>query len=178
LFRFPVHASKLPPTSGSSSSTLHPALSHLCLVCARFFTGKEFARGKLDRLWNRISENERAAYYKRFYTQDEEDEFRSVEHPEDWHHKMNFTMTRLWPLLGKKLSSEEKLDEMKKDAVVSTQEKEGKNMEEDKTGEDKEGENEDTIDNDRFEDLWWYVDPMGTLSGATSRTRMRTLLGR
>ncbi len=118
----------------------------------------------MDRLWNRTFENEWAAYYKRFYTPDEEDDFRSEEQPQDWHHRMNFTMTRLWPLLGKKLPSEEELNEMKKDAVESTQEEEGKNEEEDKTGEDKEGENEDI--GDTFEDLWWYVDPYGNPFGS------------
>jgi hypothetical protein len=62
----------------------------------------------------------------RYYTQDEEDDLRSMEQPQDWHNRMNFTMTRLWPLPGKKPPSEEELNEMKKESVELTQEKVGR----------------------------------------------------
>jgi hypothetical protein len=164
--RFPVHASKLPPTSDSSSSTLDPALSHLCLVCARFFTSRDFACGKLSRLWSRAFENEWAAYYKRFYTQDEEDDFRSVERAMEWHNRMNLTMTLLWPLLGKTLPSEKEVEEMKNKAEESTKEKENKNDEEEEEDRDQDetDENEDVIE--EFGDLWWYVDPFGNPFGS------------
>ena len=97
--RFPVLASKLPPTTGSPIKPLHPALSHLCLVCARFLTSKEYAGGRLAHLWSRSLENEWSAHYMRFYSPEEEAHFLEVEPPEDYRRRINLDYTRVWPLI-------------------------------------------------------------------------------
>jgi len=97
--RFPVLASKLPPTTGSPIKPLHPALSHLCLVCARSLTNKEYAGGRLEHLWSRDLENEWSAHYMRFYSPEEEAHFREVEPLDDYFQRTQFIFTRVWPLL-------------------------------------------------------------------------------
>ena len=97
--RFPVYASKFPPTAGSPTKSLHPALSHLCLVCARSYTNSEYAGSRLNCLWSRQLENEWSAHYMRFYTQMEEANFRRAEGNEGWFKRTDFTLNRIWPVL-------------------------------------------------------------------------------
>jgi hypothetical protein len=97
--RFPIHAAKLPLTSPSSSPALPPELSHLCLVCARSFTSRGYACGRLHHLWTRHLEDEWAAYYHRFYSPEEESHFLRKENLGDRVERLQFTMARISPLL-------------------------------------------------------------------------------
>ena len=74
-------------------------MSHLCLACARFFTSRAYANGRLHDLWSRHLEHEWAAYYQRFYSPTEEESFTRQEGLDRRARRQQYTLNRIWPLV-------------------------------------------------------------------------------
>jgi hypothetical protein len=134
--RFPVYASKLPQPDSPSSFTLAEQLSHLCLHCARFFTSRAYAKGRLHDLWRRHLEDEWAAYYQRFYSPSEEDSFIRQESLDHRAWREQYTLNRIWPLLDARggLPCETEKDEEAEESEDDYWESESED--EEKVGED------------------------------------------
>jgi hypothetical protein len=132
---------------------LPSALSHLCLVCARSFTGTGYACGRFHFLWSRALENEWAAYYERFYSPEEEAQFIREEDFGERSMRLQLTMTTLFTLLksrgnapsevGTREEEEEEEEEEKEEYVEDAEDchqEEEDHFEEDDGARDSEGE--------------------------------------
>ena len=91
----PVCYCQLFPSTPPSSHRL-PALPsrpclRICLSCARVFTHKTYAGGRLAQSCSRALEDEWAAYYNHFYTPEEEDRILSEEPTMDNPRRMRST---------------------------------------------------------------------------------------
>jgi hypothetical protein len=81
--RFPMLSHQLPSsTTYSATTTIPDELDHLCISCIKEFCISGPAVSVLKRYWTRELEAVHAAYYERFYTEEELEDIKETEHVE------------------------------------------------------------------------------------------------